>query len=259
MLTRHSREGEGARWGSNPGSVYLGDQKVRIKVPRVRRKKTGEEMPLYSYERLQDPRLIEQMALNRVMYGISTGNYEKAAHSVPETFGIKRGSISKKWIRSSSKELKKLQERSLEEQDFTAVIDGKVFGENEIIIGLGVTVKGEKIVLGMIEASTENYTVCRDFLNHLLSRGLKIREGILVVIDGGKGLRKAVNVVFGEKGYVQRCQFHKRQNVLGYLTKAQQEAIGRKIQTAYEIADYEKAKKRLMAIRRELQGKSLCR
>src|SRR5215467_10294790 len=39
-------------WGSNPGSIYLGDQKVAIEVPRARNRRTGEEMSLPSYERL---------------------------------------------------------------------------------------------------------------------------------------------------------------------------------------------------------------
>lgn len=251
---RYSRGGDLDRWGMNQGSVFLGDQKVRVRVPRVRRKSTNEEIPLYAYERLQAPGLIEETALKRVIHGISTGNYAKAARCVPETLGIKRDSISRKWIRCSSKELKTLQERSLEDHEIVAlVIDGKTFGENEIIVGLGITVNGEKVLLGMIEANTENYTVCRDFLNSLLNRGIKIFEGLLVVIDGGKGLRKAVDVVLGKKGFVQRCQFHKRQNVMGYLTKAQQGEYGRKIQSAYEIADYEKAKKRLMLIRGELK------
>ena len=33
---RHSREGSLKRWGSNPGSVFLGNQKLSVQVPRVR-------------------------------------------------------------------------------------------------------------------------------------------------------------------------------------------------------------------------------
>ena len=34
---RHDRTGnDNKRWGQNPGSVFLGDQKVRVNVPRVR-------------------------------------------------------------------------------------------------------------------------------------------------------------------------------------------------------------------------------
>jgi len=74
-------------WGSNPGSIYLGDQKVAIEVPRARNRRTGEELTLPSYERLQSPRVIEDLALRRVINGISMRKYEEAALSIPETFG----------------------------------------------------------------------------------------------------------------------------------------------------------------------------
>lgn len=252
---KHQRDGIGHRWGFNDGSVYLGDQKVHVRVPRVRSKRDEQEIPLPAYRRLQEPGVVEELALKRVINGISTGRYREAALCVPETFGITRNSVSKKWIRASARKLRVLQERSLKEYDFVAVImDGKTFGENEIIIALGVSMTGEKVILGFIEAGTENFAVCRDFLNALIARGLSVDQEILVVIDGGKGLRKAVDVVLGAKAFVQRCQFHKRENVAGYLSKERQAEFRRKLQNAYEESDYEGAKKRLLAIRRDLKA-----
>jgi transposase-like protein len=251
---RYAHGKEMGPWGSNRGSVYVYDQKFRLQVPRVRRKDTGEEVPLMNYIRLQQPGVIENLALKRVINGISTGCYEDATLCVPETFGISRNSVSKKWIRASARKLRALQERSLKAHDFVAMIlDGKTFGENEIIIAMGVSIKGEKVILGFIEANTENFAVCRDFLNALIARGLNIDQEILVLIDGGKGLRKAVEVVFGKKAFVQRCQFHKRENVLGYLSKERQAEYRRKIQGAYEEPAYDDARNRLLTIRRELR------
>ena len=48
-------------------------------------------------------------------------------------------------------------------------IDGKSFAENELIIGLGITLGGKKIVLEFIESSKENHRVCRDFMNGLIN------------------------------------------------------------------------------------------
>ena len=110
------------------------------------------------------------------------------------------------------------------------------------------------MILGFIEASTEKYEVCRDFLNGLLERGLTKENEILVVIDGGKGLRKAVDVVLGEKAFIQRCQWHKRENVVGYLPKERQQEWRGKLQAAYELPTYEAARARLLAHRRELKG-----
>src|SRR3990167_6696630 len=52
---KHSRGGNNARWGGQNGSVYLRDQKLPIRVPRVRNVRTNEEMRLETYHRLQAP------------------------------------------------------------------------------------------------------------------------------------------------------------------------------------------------------------
>ena len=44
--------------------------------------------------------------------------------------------------------------------------------------------------------------------------------GLLVVLDGAKGLRAAVRDVFSDDVPVQRCQWHKRENVVSYLPKS---------------------------------------
>ena len=49
--------------------------------------------------------------------------------------------------------------------------------------------------------------------------------GLLVVIDGGKGLYKAVRSVLQGHACVQRCQYHKRQNVVSYLPKSEPSAL----------------------------------
>ncbi|MBL8024705.1 MAG: transposase [Elusimicrobia bacterium] len=252
---KSQRDGVGYRWGSNNGSVYLGDQKVHMKVPRVRSKEDEREIPLPSYEELQSPRVIEDVLLRRVIAGISGERYEEAALCVPETFGISRDSVSRKYIRASGRKLRLFRTRSLKKLDIVAMIlDGKTFGANEIILALGITIAGRKVPLGFIEASTEKYEVCRDFLNGLIDRGLSIENEMLVVIDGGKGLRKAVQVVLGEKAFVQRCQWHKRENVVGYLPKERQGEFREKLQAAYELPTYEAAKTRLRSLERELKG-----
>jgi hypothetical protein len=38
------------------------------------------------------------------------------------------------------------------------------------------------------------------------------------VIDGGRGIRKALTDVFGDLVVVQRCQVHKKRNVLDHST-----------------------------------------
>lgn len=251
---KHSRGNEYSRWGTNPGWVYLGDQKAKVRVPRVREKNGGQEVPLSSYQAMQNPRLLDNVTLSRIVSGLSHRKYEKAVIGVPETFGIKSSSVSRRFIRASAKKLQEFMERDLSEHDIVAIIlDGKSFGQNQFVVALGITITGEKILLGFIEAGTENHRICRDFLRELLDRGLHIDNEILFVIDGAKGLRKGIHDVFGKHGLVQRCQWHKRQNVISYLGKKDQEEYRRKLQAAYEQPTYQKAKSRLLAIKRTLE------
>jgi transposase-like protein len=252
---RYARGKQLGPWGSNNGSVYLGDQKMPVRVPRVRDRIADTEVSLRTYQRLQSPGVIDDLAFRRVINGLSMGRYEKAAIEVPETFGIKRTSISRRFKRSSAQKLAALNERDLSGLDLVAIfLDGKHFStDHEIVVALGITLSGEKVILGMVETSTENYRVCRDFLNRLIARGLRTQEPLLCLIDGGKGLRKGIEEVLGDQAVVQRCQWHKRQNVLAYLPQGRRDEYQRKLQTAYEQPSYEGAKARLSAIKAELQ------
>ena len=242
------------RWGKQWGSVYLRDQKLPILVPRVRNQQEDKEIRLRSYERLQEPRNGDEGVLKRILHGLSCRNYEGCAEAVPEAFGLSGSTVSKRYIRASARELKRLCERRLEGYDFVALfLDGKIFGTDEMVIALGVTVDGRKIPLGFVQTGTENERVGREMIEGLLERGLKIADGLLCVIDGSKGLRKALYEVLGTKGLVQRCQWHKRENVIGYLPKGMQGSMRRRLQEAYEEPTYEKAKEKLLKIRKELQ------
>jgi len=242
------------RWGSNIGSVHLGHQKHSILVPRVRDESSKQEVPLKSYQALQSRKGVDDHILAQVINGISHRKFEKAATQIPCAFGIQKSSVSRKFVKASAKKLKAFQDRDLSSHDIIVIfMDGKSFAENEMIIALGVTLSGEKIVLGAIESSTENGKVCRDFLLQLQERGLKSEEKILFVIDGAKGLRKGIQTVFGKQAIVQRCQWHKRENVVAYLPKLEQSRFRKKLQKAYETSRYSQAKQKLSAIRKELQ------
>jgi putative transposase len=118
---------------------------------------------------------------------------------------------------------------------------------------MGVTEAGYKKVLGFTQATTERAGPVVELLRDLLGRGLAFEEGILCVIDGSKGLRKAIDEVFGDRAQVQRCQWHKRKNVVSYLPKSDQKTWRSNLQRAYEESTYEAAKERLTDLHAELQ------
>src|SRR3970282_202415 len=110
---------------------------------------------------------------------------------------------------------------------------------------LGVTAEGTKRFLGFVETDTQNEQVLAPFLRSLVERGLDLSQGLLVVIDGGKGLRAAVRRVFPKRALVQRCMWHKRENVVSYLAKGEQASWRRRLQHAYDRPTYTEAKEAL--------------
>jgi transposase-like protein len=242
------------RWGSQRGSVYLADQKLAVDVPRLRDRAVGREVSLETYRQLQTPRSLDAGLFRRVLGGISTREYRAAAEAVPEAFGLAPSSVSRRFITARAKELRALQERRLDDAEWVAlVIDGKRFAEDALVIALGVTVTGEKRILGVIQTATENKRVCAEFLRGLVERGFAASGRLLVVLDGSKGLRAAVAEVFGSRAEVQRCQWHKRENVVQYLAKGEHPTWRRKLQAAYAKETYEEAKRALERLEKELR------
>ena len=96
----------------------------------------------------------------------------------------------------------------------------------------------------------------RPFLRSLIERGLDLSQGLLVVIDGAKGLRSAVRQVFQKKALVQRCMWHKRENVISYLPKSEQASWRRRLQHAYNRPSYTEAKATLTKLQRELEDRN---
>ena len=177
----------GRRHGSNPGTVGLAGQRVPIRVPRIRRV-AGSEIPLRSYAALHGDRAVDDVLLHRVLYGISCRNYEAAAAAIPGAIGLSSSTVSRGFIQASAAQLRAFQERDLSGEDVVAVfLDGKTFADATMVIALGITLAGEKRVLGFVETDTENAQVLTPFLRSLVERGLDLSQGVLVILDGGKG------------------------------------------------------------------------
>ncbi|HZQ69267.1 MAG TPA: transposase [Terriglobales bacterium] len=73
------------------------------------------------------------------------------------------------------------------------------------------------------------------------------------MIDGAKALRAAIERVFGNRAEVQRCQFHKRENVKAHLPQNAQRDYHRRISNAYALTGYAEAKAELQKIFRQLE------
>ena len=247
---------EGRRHGHNPGTVGLAGQRVPIRVPRIRHV-AGSEMPLRSYAALHGDRAVNDLLLKRVLYGISCRNYEAAAEAVPGAIGLSGATVSRGFIQASAVKLRELQERDLSGEEVVAlVLDGKTFADATMVIALGITMAGEKRFLGFVETDTENAQVLTLFLRSLVERGLDLSQGLLVILDGAKGLRAAVRKAFRDRALVQRCQWHKRENVVSYLAKCEQVVWRQRLQRAYHRPAYAEARRAITTLHAELDERN---
>ena len=170
--TRYCRTGGRpgvVRWGQQPGSVYLADQKLPVPVPRVRDRVANREIPLTTYERLQVPRAADAGLFRKVLVGLTCRQYATCAEAVPAAFGLSASSVSRRFVRASARHLRTLCERRLDQDEFVAVVlDGKTFAQDAMVIALGLTLQGQKRILGFVQTATENEPVCAAFLRALV-------------------------------------------------------------------------------------------
>ena len=255
---RRGRVAGHVRGGSNPGTVMLAGQRVPVRVPRVRDRARNREVGLRSYRSLRGGGQVNNVLLRRVLYGLSCRNYEMAAEAVPGAIGLSSSTVSRRFREATAARLQEFRARDLSGYEFVAIfVDGKSFAEDEMVVALGVTVGGEKVLLDFVETSTENERACVGLFEALLARGLDVSEGILAVIDGSRGLFSALRRAFRDRVVIQRCQWHKRENVVSYLGKGEQPYWRKRLTRAYSMATYEQARGELERIRAELEEVNL--
>jgi transposase-like protein len=247
-------DGRWSRWGYNPGSVKIGDQKLKIEVPRLFDNLDETNTPLKRYEEMKELAGPSEQLLKGVLLGLSMRDYGGVIDSVGESFGLSKSSVSRSFIERTEEKLKEFENRSIAHLNFIAIfIDGKYLSKEQIIICLGVTVNGDKIPLCFIQAATENAGPIKDMLERLKERGLDYSNGLLCVIDGSKGIRKAVEESFGNKAFIQRCQWHKQENILKYLPEKHHETIKKQYWNAVNQESYNDARAELNQLRDDLK------
>lgn len=246
--------GRYSRWGTNPGSIQAEHERIPIEVQRLYDHEHGGTIGLKTYQKLHKIDSPEREVMDGIIKGLSMSDYQSVVSRLTESFGLSRSSVSLRFIEESAEKLKAFEERRLDTRRFVALfIDGKYLAREQIVIVLGVTLKGEKIPLGFLQTHTENSGPIKDLLNRLIERGLNFEKGLLCVIDGSKGICKAVQETFGTKAIIQRCQWHKRENVLKYLNEDDQKIYKRRLNKAYQSDTYEDAREQLEQIVHDLE------
>ena len=232
------RQGELVWHGTQAGSVYLKERKLKINKPRLRKKEGGAdgEVPIPAYSAMQDRDGMSSRMLEILLEGVSTRRYQGVIPKMADTVGVSKSSVSRATIQASEAEVEKLLNRRFDDVDLLIIyIDGIHFGDQCIIGAVGVDDQGNKHVLGIQEGATENGAAAKDLLQSLVERGVNPERRRLFVIDGSKALRTAINAVFGSASLVQRCRQHKLRNVIERLPKDQQEQTKSLLRAAWKL------------------------
>lgn len=232
-------------WGNDLRPVYYDKQEVIVERPRLRGK-DKKEIPLATYEAFRDPQGMRESVLKNMVLGISSRDYEEAVSGFLKGYGVKKSSVSRHFVKATAEQMRGFLERDLSGLDLVAIfIDGIEFKGHLLVVAMGLDKDGRKHILGLCQGATENAEVCKSLLEDMARRGLNAGKDYLFVLDGAKALRSALARMFGEKALVQRCQQHKRRNVLKHLPEKHQNAIDARISAAYKMTDYNEARKSL--------------
>jgi putative transposase len=250
--SQRQAERKANRWGSERGYCVVMGQTVPVERPRVRTT-DDQEVRLGSYELFHRGEPLTETVWEKLMLGLSTRKYGQAVRQFTEAYGLEKSAISEHFIEASREKLQSMMERRLDKTRLCALlIDATPFEGQQMEAALGIAQDGRKMILGIRQGATENATVVGELLGDLVSRGLDFTEPILYVLDGGKALTAAVKKHAGESAAIQRCQVHKRRNVLDHLTDEHKPAVAKRLHAAYALEDLAAAKQALNALQREL-------
>lgn len=252
---QHDPDRRAVRGGSSPSRVTLGGR--AIAVPRLRARGETGELPLPSFRWAADRDPLDAHTMAVIGAGVSSRRYQDTLDDVPagiEEASTSKSAVSRRFVALSQRRMAEFLGRSLEALDLRVIfIDGKVFKEHTLIIALGVDSAGKKHVLGVREGATENAVVVTALLADLVQRGLTTARPMLFVIDGALALRKAIRDVFGNRARVQRCQVHKRRNVLDHLPERLRSSVQRALDDAYQSESASLARRQLERLAHSLE------
>jgi transposase-like protein len=255
---KHDPDRVAVRHGHEGGAVTLGGRRVPVRRPRARTADGEREVELgsYAYFVSRDP--LSSVILEQLLARVSSRRFQRTREPVGQQVldgerSVSKSAVSRAFVSRTRDQLKALMSRDLSDVRIAVLmIDGIDLRGRTNVVALGITTEGEKLALGLWEGSTENATVAQSLVSDLVDRGLDTEQGVLVVIDGAKALRKAIRTVLGEHTPVQRCIRHKERNVLDHLPDEDRGIVQRRLRAAWGAKTHSIALKRLTVLADEL-------
>lgn len=257
---RHDAGRAAVRHGTERGSVTLGGRRVPVTRPRARTVE-GAELPLQTYRTFAAQDQLTAVVMEKMLAGVATRRQARTLEPVGAAVtaaakSTSRSAVSRRFVRETGTALDELLSAPLGDLGIKVLmIDGVHMADHCMLVALGIGADGVKTPLGLWEGATESAAVVAALLSDLAARGLCADGGLLAVVDGGKALTAGLRAVFGNKVLIQRCQIHKRRNVLDHLPEAERAWVARKLDGALADANAERGEQAARELAKSLQRK----
>jgi putative transposase len=233
-------------------STKAGD--VDLQIPKLRH---GSFFPSLLEPRRRIDRALWAVIMEAFVHGVSTRKVDDLVAALGIDAGVSKSQVSR-ICAGLDTAVAEFRERRLDHIEFPYVFldatyvkahDGAHVVSKAIIVATGVAADGNREVLGLSVADSEDKAFWTAFLRQLRTRGL---SGVrLVISDAHEGLRSAIDKVMLGAAW-QRCRVHFLRNVLAKVPKASAEMVAAAIRTIFAQPDAASVADQLYAIAEKL-------
>lgn len=230
----YTEDNENYRNGYSQKTVRSSEGDITLNIPRDRQ---GTFDPIVVEKGQKDISNIEQKIIRMYARGMSNQNiYEE----MQELYGVK---VSPDMVTAITDkiipEIREWQKRQLEEQYAIVFVDATYFNVKQdgivvkkaVYIALGVTMTGEKEILGFYIGDSESAKYWTSILNEIKNRGVK--DILILCSDGLKGLKEAIGTVYPMTEF-QRCIVHMIRNTLQYVSYKDRKELAQDLKQIYQ-------------------------
>src|ERR671923_1138003 len=243
------------RNGSMPKTLVTEHGPVPIRTPRDRRGTFEPKIVRKGQRRFEG---FDDKILALYSRGLSTRDIE--AH-LAEIYGVKVGrDLISRVTDAVMDDVRAWQQRPLDDVYPVIFLDclvlkireGGTVQRRACYLALGVTVEGDRDVLGMWFQESEGAKFWMQVLAELKQRG--VRDVLICCVDGLKGFPEAIEAIFPET-VVQTCVVHLIRHSLKYVPRRERERVARDLKPIYTAVDADAAQQALEAFDEKWGGR----
>src|SRR5207247_5014205 len=235
------------RNGSTAKTLATEQGPVRIETPRDRKGSFEPQIVRKGQRRFEG---FDDKILALYSRGLSTRDIE--AH-LAEIDGVQVGrDLISRVTDAVMEDVREWQQRPLDDVYPVIFLDALVLKIREggsvqrkaCYLALGVTLEGERDVLGIWFQETEGAKFWMQVLSELKQRG--VRDILICCVDGLKGFPEAIEAIYPQT-VVQTCVVHLIRHSLKYVPRREREQVARDLKPIYTAVDADAAQEALEA------------